>query len=73
MEFFEQQWTSYRAIVDHDLMEHRALTAAVAQVVDQWLAQRPAGAPAPGPIRSHPECVPAAGLQPSSLSMPLMS
>lgn len=48
MEFFEQQWTSYRAIVDHDLMEHRALTAAVAQVVDQWLAQRPAGAPAPG-------------------------
>ena len=32
------------------------------------------GAPAkPGPIRSHPECVPAAGLQPSNLSSPLMS
>lgn len=26
-----------------------------------------------GPIRSHPECVPAAGLQPTSLSNPLMS
>lgn len=47
MEFFEQQWSSYRAIVDHDLMEHRALTAAVAQVLDQWLATRPAGTPAP--------------------------
>jgi len=47
MEFFEQQWTSYRAIVDHDLMEHRALTAAVAKEVDQWLAARPLGAPGP--------------------------
>ena len=47
MEFFEQQWTSYRAIVDHDLMEHRALTAAVAKEVDQWLASRPVGAPGP--------------------------
>ena len=29
--------------------------------------------PLPGPIRSHPEGVSAAGLQPSSLSNPLMS
>lgn len=41
MEFFEQQWASYRAIVDHDLMEHRALTRATAAAIDAWLDRRP--------------------------------
>mgnify|MGYP003337045395 CR=1 FL=1 len=28
MDFFDRQWRSYRAIVDHDLMEHRAVAEA---------------------------------------------
>jgi len=46
MEFFERQWRSYRAVVAHDLMEHRAVAAATAAAIDGWLAQRPAGAAA---------------------------
>lgn len=34
---FEQSWRAYRGIVDHDYMEHRALTAAVAQNLPQLL------------------------------------
>ena len=47
MDFFERQWTSYRAIVEHDLMEHQAVARATATAIDGWLAARPAGAPAP--------------------------
>jgi cyclopropane fatty-acyl-phospholipid synthase-like methyltransferase len=47
MDFFERQWTSYRAIVEHDLMEHQAVARATAAGIDSWLAARPAGAPAP--------------------------
>ena len=47
MDFFERQWTSYRAIVEHDLMEHQAVARATAAAIDGWLAARPAGAPAP--------------------------
>ena len=47
MEFFNQQWASYRAIVEHDLMEHRAVADATAQAIEGWLAQRPAAAAAP--------------------------
>jgi len=47
MDLFERQWSSYRAIVEHDLMEHRAVAAATASAIDGWLAQRTAGAPAP--------------------------
>ena len=48
MDLFEKQWASYRAVVEHDLMEHRALTAATAAVLDGWLERRPASAAAPG-------------------------
>jgi SAM-dependent methyltransferase len=46
MDFFERQWSSYRAVVEHDLMEHRAVAAATASALDSWLAARGAGAPA---------------------------
>ncbi|MGB7565090.1 MAG: hypothetical protein WBM08_10095, partial [Prochlorococcaceae cyanobacterium] len=29
LELFERNWRAYRAVVDHDLMEHRALTDAL--------------------------------------------
>jgi len=45
MDFFDRQWSTYRRVVDHDLMEHRALTAATAGAINDWLAARPAGAP----------------------------
>jgi SAM-dependent methyltransferase len=47
MDFFERQWSSYRAVVEHDLMEHRAVASAAATAIDGWLATRPADAPAP--------------------------
>ena len=47
MEFFNQQWASYRAIVEHDLMEHRSVADATAQAIEGWLAEREADAPAP--------------------------
>jgi SAM-dependent methyltransferase len=47
MDLFDRQWSTYRAVVDHDLMQHRALTAALTQAVEAWLAARPAGAPLP--------------------------
>lgn len=50
MDFFERQWSSYRAVVEHDLMEHRAAASAVATALQQWLAQRPAEAAAPALI-----------------------
>jgi ubiquinone/menaquinone biosynthesis C-methylase UbiE len=46
MDFFDRQWSSYRAIVEHDLMEHRAVAAATAVTIDAWLAARPGHAPA---------------------------
>jgi hypothetical protein len=46
MDFFDRQWSSYRAIVEHDLMEHRAVAAATAATIDAWLAARPGRAPA---------------------------
>jgi len=29
VDLFERQWSSYRAVVEHDLMEHRAAAMAV--------------------------------------------
>ncbi|MGB7563601.1 MAG: class I SAM-dependent methyltransferase [Prochlorococcaceae cyanobacterium] len=34
LELFERNWRAYRAVVDHDLMEHRALTDALKAVVE---------------------------------------
>jgi SAM-dependent methyltransferase len=47
MDFFDRQWSTYRAVVDHDLMQHRALTAALGQALETWVAARPAGSAPP--------------------------
>jgi SAM-dependent methyltransferase len=47
MDFFAQQWASYRAVVEHDLMEHQAVAAATAAALESWLAAREPGAAAP--------------------------
>ncbi|MEB3172693.1 MAG: class I SAM-dependent methyltransferase [Cyanobacteriota bacterium] len=47
MDFFDRQWTSYRAIVEHDLMEHQAVAGATAAAIESWLAARPQGAAKP--------------------------
>lgn len=47
MDFFERQWSSYRAIVEHNLMEHRSVAACTGDILENWLARRakPASAP----------------------------
>ena len=47
MDFFDRQWSTYRRVVDHDLMEHQALSAATTAAIEGWLAQRPPGLPQP--------------------------
>jgi SAM-dependent methyltransferase len=47
IEMFRRQWTTYRRVVDNDLMEHRGLTAALAAAIDGWLAERDPAAPSP--------------------------
>ena len=47
MDFFAQQWASYRAVVEHDLMEHQAVAAATAAALESWLTARADGAAAP--------------------------
>ncbi|MCP9891585.1 class I SAM-dependent methyltransferase [Cyanobium sp. Aljojuca 7D2] len=50
MDFFSQQWATYRAVVSHDLMEHRAVAQATANALEGWLAQRSAAAPPPAMV-----------------------
>ncbi|MFS6827166.1 class I SAM-dependent methyltransferase [Cyanobium sp. ATX-6F1] len=50
MDFFSQQWATYRAVVSHDLMEHRAVAHATANALEGWLAQRPVAAPPPAMV-----------------------
>lgn len=40
MDFFAQQWGSYRAVVEQDLMEHQAVARATAAAIAAWLAAR---------------------------------
>lgn len=47
MDLFERQWSSYRAVVNHNLMEHREVAAATGAVLEDWLKQRPQDAPPP--------------------------
>ena len=47
MDFFAQQWTTYRTVVDHDLMEHQGLREALSQALAAWFQARSADAPAP--------------------------
>lgn len=71
MEFFNQQWTSYRAIVEHDLMEHRAVADATAHTIEGWLAQRPSDDCAP--VMVDLGCGDLALLGPLLRSLPLAS
>jgi SAM-dependent methyltransferase len=41
MDLFESQWHTYRAVVDNDWMEHRALTAACVRALQSWMAADP--------------------------------
>jgi hypothetical protein len=34
MDLFEKQWASYRAVVEHNLMEHQAVAAATAAALE---------------------------------------
>ncbi|MBC1261869.1 class I SAM-dependent methyltransferase [Synechococcus sp. BSF8S] len=47
MDLFEHQWSTYRRVVDADLMEHQALSAATSTAIEGWLAERPEGQPPP--------------------------
>ena len=47
MTFFARHWLTYRRVLEHDLMEHRALTAALGAAIDAWLARRGPAAAAP--------------------------
>jgi predicted TPR repeat methyltransferase len=44
LDLFEHQWATYRSVVDADLMDHRAITAATAAALTSQLDQRPPGA-----------------------------
>ena len=51
MDFFERQWSSFRAIVDHDLIEHhRSVADWTAEELKRWLSKRPASASAPSMV-----------------------
>lgn len=41
MDLFEQRWQTYRTVVDHDLMEHQAITEVCAAVLQEWFADNP--------------------------------
>jgi ubiquinone/menaquinone biosynthesis C-methylase UbiE len=41
MDFFAQQWRTYREIVDHDWMEHRGITTAAAEALRSWMEHHP--------------------------------
>lgn len=43
MDFFENQWSTYKTIVQHDFMHHRALLGAVEQVLKHYFEGAPAG------------------------------
>ncbi|MEO1002638.1 MAG: class I SAM-dependent methyltransferase [Cyanobacteria bacterium J06638_7] len=47
MDLFDRQWSTYRTVVDSNLMEHRELTAAINGAIHAWLAGREEGAPRP--------------------------
>lgn len=71
MDFFAQQWSTYRAVVDHDLMEHRGLSAAIQATLSSWLAAR--GPQAPAPTLVDLGCGDLAQLGPLLRSLPLAS
>lgn len=71
--FFERSWDTYRTIVAHDLMEHRALTSACARALRQWLRDRPQTAPSAtaGPAMVDLGCGDLTSLAPLLRELPL--
>jgi SAM-dependent methyltransferase len=47
VDLFDQQWAVYRHVLEADLMEHAALTAATAAALRHWLSSRPRSARPP--------------------------
>lgn len=41
MDLFEERWQTYRTVVDHDLMEHHAVTSASATALHSWFEAHP--------------------------------
>lgn len=41
MDLFEQQWQTYRSVIENDWMEHRGVTAACSSALQTWMAQHP--------------------------------
>ncbi len=40
-ELFEQQWRTYRSVIDHNWMQHREVTATCAAALESWLTEHP--------------------------------
>ena len=47
MDLFQQQWATYRAVVERGLMEHQAVAEATSAAITTWLSQRSPNAQAP--------------------------
>lgn len=64
LDLFESNWRAYRGVVDHDLMEHRALTASLEPLIRQLLRE-------PGASLADLGCGDLALLAPLLRSLPL--
>lgn len=42
MDLFEQQWQTYRSVIENDWMGHRGVTAACSSALKSWVAAHPA-------------------------------
>ena len=71
MSLFEQQWKTYRTVLEHDSMEHRAIADATAAVLWSWIDQR--GEQAPPVVLVDLGCGDLAHLAPLFRSLPLRS
>jgi len=47
VDLFDRHWATYRSIVDHDYMEHRAATAVAAHLLRERVGAHETGAPPP--------------------------
>ena len=71
MSLFEEQWQTYRTVLEHDSMEHRAIADATAAVFWSWIDQR--GEQAPPVVLVDLGCGDLAHLAPLFRSLPLRS
>nr|WP_115016362.1 class I SAM-dependent methyltransferase [Synechococcus sp. UW140] len=71
MSLFEQQWQTYRTVLEHDSMEHRAIADATASVLRSWFEQ--GGEQARSAVLVDLGCGDLAHLAPLFRSLPLRS